>query len=348
MRARFDAALDALRTAGARIDDVEHPACRSHRADLPAHLLGRRGGLPRAHLEDGRTATRRRCGMRLEMGRYVLAEDYVRALAGRDVLRREVDAALSGHDALVLPTLPIPAPPIGANTVQVHPHDALSLLAEHELDDPGVLVQRAADSVAKPDGVTSSSSTVRPSALDTIFDVTTTTSPSTISVAPAMRAARSSPGLISGSPSTPSMCTRRTVIVETPAYAPDVPVSDLFDEEAWQSVEGFDFTDITYHRAVDQGTVRIAFDRPEVRNAFRPQTVDELLAALEHARLSTDVGCVLLTGNGPRRGRRLGVLLRRRPADPRQGRLQVRGRPTTPRRIEAGGRGGCTSSRCSG
>ena len=58
-------------------------------------------------------------------------------------------------------------------------------------------------------------------------------------------------------------------------------------------------TDITYHRAVDAGVVRIAFDRPEVRNAFRPQTVDQLIAALDHARLSTDVGCVLLTGNGP-------------------------------------------------
>ncbi|NRQ30305.1 1,4-dihydroxy-2-naphthoyl-CoA synthase [Nonomuraea sp. NN258] len=76
-------------------------------------------------------------------------------------------------------------------------------------------------------------------------------------------------------------------------------VSELFDPKAWQAVEGFDFTDITYHRAVDQGTVRIAFNRPEVRNAFRPQTVDELYRALEHARQSTDVGCVLLTGNGP-------------------------------------------------
>lgn len=64
-------------------------------------------------------------------------------------------------------------------------------------------------------------------------------------------------------------------------------------------VEGFAFTDITYHRAVDQGTVRIAIHRPEVRNAFRPQTVDELATALEHARCSSDVGCVLLTGNGP-------------------------------------------------
>ncbi len=62
---------------------------------------------------------------------------------------------------------------------------------------------------------------------------------------------------------------------------------------------GFDFTDITYHRAKSQGTVRIAFDRPEVRNAFRPHTVDELFQALEHARQSSDVGCVLITGNGP-------------------------------------------------
>ena len=77
-------------------------------------------------------------------------------------------------------------------------------------------------------------------------------------------------------------------------------VSEIFDESAWRAVPGFeDLKDLTYHRAVDQGTVRIAFDRPEVRNAFRPQTVDELLAVLEHARISSDVGCVLITGNGP-------------------------------------------------
>ena len=64
-------------------------------------------------------------------------------------------------------------------------------------------------------------------------------------------------------------------------------------------MEGFDFTDITYHRAVADPVVRIAFDRPEVRNAFRPHTVDELYRALDHARQSTDVGAVLLTGNGP-------------------------------------------------
>jgi naphthoate synthase len=78
------------------------------------------------------------------------------------------------------------------------------------------------------------------------------------------------------------------------------PVSELFDPTAWREVPGFeDLQDLTYHRAVEHGTVRIAFDRPEVRNAFRPATVDELLRVLEHARTSSDVGCVLLTGNGP-------------------------------------------------
>jgi naphthoate synthase len=76
-------------------------------------------------------------------------------------------------------------------------------------------------------------------------------------------------------------------------------VSDLFDPDRWAPVPGCSFTDITYHRSVEHGTVRIAFDRPDVRNAFRPHTVDELYTALDHARTSSDVGCVLLTGNGP-------------------------------------------------
>jgi naphthoate synthase len=75
--------------------------------------------------------------------------------------------------------------------------------------------------------------------------------------------------------------------------------SPLFDSAAWAPVPGFDFDDITYHRSVEHGTVRVAFDRPEVRNAFRPRTVDQLATALDHARMTTDVGCVLLTGNGP-------------------------------------------------
>lgn len=76
-------------------------------------------------------------------------------------------------------------------------------------------------------------------------------------------------------------------------------VSDIFDSSAWKIVDGFDFLDITYHRAKDQGTVRIAFNRPDCRNAFRPRTVDELYLALDHARMTSDVGVVLITGNGP-------------------------------------------------
>ncbi len=84
-------------------------------------------------------------------------------------------------------------------------------------------------------------------------------------------------------------------------------VSETFDPSAWRDVPGFEhLTDVTYHRAVDHGTVRVAFDRPDILNAFRPHTVDELLQVLEHARTSADVGCVLLTGNGPseRNGKR--------------------------------------------
>lgn len=76
-------------------------------------------------------------------------------------------------------------------------------------------------------------------------------------------------------------------------------VSDIFDPSLWTQVPGFKFSDITYHRANSHGTVRIAFNRPEVRNAFRPATVDELFSALDHARQAVDVGCVILTGNGP-------------------------------------------------
>ena len=77
-------------------------------------------------------------------------------------------------------------------------------------------------------------------------------------------------------------------------------VSQTFDPDAWDVVPGFeDLTDLTYHRARAHGTVRVAFDRPDILNAFRPHTVDELLRVLEHARTSGDVGCVLLTGNGP-------------------------------------------------
>ena len=73
-----------------------------------------------------------------------------------------------------------------------------------------------------------------------------------------------------------------------------------FHATAWLPVDGFaDLTDITYHRHVSDATVRVAFNRPEVRNAFRPHSVDEMYRVLDHARMSPDVGVVLLTGNGP-------------------------------------------------
>jgi len=77
-------------------------------------------------------------------------------------------------------------------------------------------------------------------------------------------------------------------------------VSDLFDPSVWTDVPGFGrLTDITYHQDVSGRIARIAFDRPEVRNAFRPHTVDELYAALDDARTNPKIGVVLLTGNGP-------------------------------------------------
>jgi naphthoate synthase len=77
-------------------------------------------------------------------------------------------------------------------------------------------------------------------------------------------------------------------------------VSELFDSKLWKSVDGFEsLTDVTYHHDLDGRVARVAINRPEVRNAFRPQTVDELNSALEDARQNAQIGVVLLTGNGP-------------------------------------------------
>ena len=75
-------------------------------------------------------------------------------------------------------------------------------------------------------------------------------------------------------------------------------ISPLFDPAEWAEAEpGYD--DITVHRSRDGRIARIAFDRPQVRNAFRPHTVDELYRALDAARQDSRIGVVLLTGNGP-------------------------------------------------
>src|SRR5690554_974818 len=77
-------------------------------------------------------------------------------------------------------------------------------------------------------------------------------------------------------------------------------VSELFDADVWRPVAGFDgLTDVTYHHDVDGRVARVAIDRPEVRNAFRPHTVDELYRVLDDARQNPRIGVVLLTGNGP-------------------------------------------------
>ncbi|MDQ1549844.1 MAG: naphthoate synthase [Microbacteriaceae bacterium] len=85
-----------------------------------------------------------------------------------------------------------------------------------------------------------------------------------------------------------------------PDTSEPAPISEIFDPSAWKTVDGFDaMTDVTYHHDVAGRVARVAFNRPEVRNAFRPQTVDELYRALDHARQNPRIGVVLLTGNGP-------------------------------------------------
>jgi naphthoate synthase len=77
-------------------------------------------------------------------------------------------------------------------------------------------------------------------------------------------------------------------------------VSELFDAALWREVDGFaELSDVTYHHDLEGRVARVAFNRPEVRNAFRPHTVDELYRALDDARQNPRIGVVLLTGNGP-------------------------------------------------
>ena len=119
VRCAFATALDTLRSEGATLAEVDVPHA-SLIASIYLHIVF--GDAAAYHADaldtmpDKYTPNVR---LRLEMARYVTAEDYVRALDGRRVLRREVDSSLSGIDALVLPTLPIVAPPIGVVTVQI-------------------------------------------------------------------------------------------------------------------------------------------------------------------------------------------------------------------------------------
>ena len=117
--AAFDAACARLADAGATLEDVDIP----HAADIAAiylHLVLSEAAAYHAKMLDSRgddyTPNVR---IRLELGRYVLAEDYVRALRGRQLLIREVDAALRGRAALLLPALAIPAPKLGVTSVKL-------------------------------------------------------------------------------------------------------------------------------------------------------------------------------------------------------------------------------------
>jgi aspartyl-tRNA(Asn)/glutamyl-tRNA(Gln) amidotransferase subunit A len=119
VRQRFEETLDRLRAAGAAIGEVEIP----HASDIASIYV--RIGLREAaryHASTLETIPWRYTAAvreRLEMGRKISKEDYTRALSERDVLRREVDLALAGCDGLVLPTLPIPAPPLGADSLTI-------------------------------------------------------------------------------------------------------------------------------------------------------------------------------------------------------------------------------------
>jgi aspartyl-tRNA(Asn)/glutamyl-tRNA(Gln) amidotransferase subunit A len=119
VRGRFEEAVERLRSAGAQIEDVEV----RHANDIgPVYLHIVFAEAARYHAKTLDTMAERYTQpvrLRLEMGRHILAEDYVRAMVGRDLLCREVDQVLDGRDALLLPTLPIPAPLLGANSVRV-------------------------------------------------------------------------------------------------------------------------------------------------------------------------------------------------------------------------------------
>jgi aspartyl-tRNA(Asn)/glutamyl-tRNA(Gln) amidotransferase subunit A len=119
VRKLFGETRAALERAGHGIQDVA-VAHAERTADVYLHIVLPEAAwyhapLLAAHAERYSPGVR----LRLEMGRYILAEDYARAMHARTVLRRAVDRALEGVDALMLPALAIPAPPIGAASVDV-------------------------------------------------------------------------------------------------------------------------------------------------------------------------------------------------------------------------------------
>jgi aspartyl-tRNA(Asn)/glutamyl-tRNA(Gln) amidotransferase subunit A len=115
----FESACARLRGAGVTLESVAIPHANDI-APVYLHIV-----LPEAAAYHAKTLDSRpdqytpNVRLRLEMGRYILAQDYARAFRGREVLTREVDAALVGYDALFLPALAVPAPKLGAATVKI-------------------------------------------------------------------------------------------------------------------------------------------------------------------------------------------------------------------------------------
>lgn len=131
VRSRFEGAVDGLRKGGARVAEVEFPHVDTVTAIFPIIQASEAVAYHARTLEAVPERYTRPVRLRLELGHYILAEDYVRALKGREILREGLEAALGEHDALVLPTLPVPAQPIGAESVVVegsqHPIRPLTL-----------------------------------------------------------------------------------------------------------------------------------------------------------------------------------------------------------------------------
>ncbi len=119
VRSRFDWAVDRLLESGVRVEDVALPHAEQTAAIYLHVVLPEAAAYHAATLDTQPMDYTEPVRSRLQMARYILAEDYLRAMQGREILRQDVDAALEGRDVLMLPTLAIPAPPLGASTVKV-------------------------------------------------------------------------------------------------------------------------------------------------------------------------------------------------------------------------------------
>lgn len=115
----FEEACARLRTAGVQLEDVQIAHAGETASIYLAIVLAEAAAYHARTLDSRPDDYTPNVRLRLEMGRYLLAEDYVRALRGREVLTAAVHAALAGRDGLLLPALAVPATPLGAETVRL-------------------------------------------------------------------------------------------------------------------------------------------------------------------------------------------------------------------------------------